>query len=41
VPFQTKLEMAAAVVEWLALWLRFLGKTVWGVADGAYAKRPF
>jgi hypothetical protein len=41
VPFQTKLEMAAELVEWLAQWLRFLGKTVWVVADGAYAKRPF
>jgi DDE superfamily endonuclease len=41
VTFQTKLEMAAELVEWLAEWLRFLGKTLWVVADGAYAKRPF
>jgi hypothetical protein len=41
VTFQTKLEMAAELVEWLAAWLRGLGKTVWVVADGAYAKRPF
>jgi DDE superfamily endonuclease len=41
VTFQTKLEMAAELVEWLASWLRFLGKTLWVVADGAYAKRPF
>lgn len=41
VTFQTKLEMAAELVEWVAAWLRFLGKTVWCVADGAYAKRPF
>jgi DDE superfamily endonuclease len=41
VRFQTKLEMAAHLVEWFADWLRLLGKTVWVVADGAYAKRPF
>jgi hypothetical protein len=41
VTFQTKLEMAAELVEWLAAWLRGLGKTGWVVADGAYAKRPF
>jgi hypothetical protein len=41
VTFQTKLEMAAEMVEWFVNWLRFLGKTVWVVVDGAYAKRPF
>jgi hypothetical protein len=41
VRFQTKLEMAAELVEGFVAWLRFLGKTVWVVADGAYAKRPF
>jgi len=41
VAFQTKLEMAAELVEWFVTWLHFLGKTVWVVADGAYAKRPF
>jgi len=41
VTFQTKLEMAAELVEWLAGWLRFLGKPLWIVTDGAYAKRPF
>jgi len=41
VPFQTKLEMAADLVEWAARWLRFLEKKLWVVADGAYAKRPF
>jgi hypothetical protein len=41
VVFHTKLEMAAALVEWLANWLRYTGKTLWIVADGAYAKRPF
>jgi hypothetical protein len=41
VAFQTKLEMAAELVEWVAGWLRLTGKTLWIVADGAYAKRPF
>lgn len=41
VTFQTKLEMAAELVEWLAGWLCFLGKKLWVVADGAFAKRPF
>ncbi len=41
VPFQTKLEMAAELVEWAAGWLRFAGKKLVVVADGAYAKRPF
>jgi DDE superfamily endonuclease len=41
VTFQTKLEMAAALVEWLAQCLHFVGKTLWVVSDGAYAKRPF
>ena len=39
--FQTKLEQAAALVEWLADWLTFVGKKLWMVVDGAYAKRPF
>jgi hypothetical protein len=41
VAFRTKLEMAAEAVAWLADWLKYLGKTLWVVADGAYAKRPF
>jgi hypothetical protein len=41
VVFQTKLEMAAELVEWFVDWLHFLGKTLWVVVDGAYAKRPF
>jgi hypothetical protein len=41
VKFRTKLEMAAELVAWASLWLRWLGKTLWVVADGAYAKRPF
>jgi DDE superfamily endonuclease len=40
VSFQTKLEMAGTLIAWLAQWLRFLGKPLWVVADGAYAKRP-
>lgn len=40
-PFRTKLELAAELVAWVADWLRFLGKIIWIVADGAYAKRPF
>jgi hypothetical protein len=39
--FRTKLELAAELVAWLADWLKFLGKPLWIVADGAYAKRPF
>jgi hypothetical protein len=41
VRFQTKLQQAAALVEWLAQWLQNTGKRLWVVADGAYAKRPF
>ena len=41
VAFRTKLEMAAELAEWLASWLQCTGKTLWLVADGAYAKRPF
>jgi hypothetical protein len=39
--FHTKLELAASLLEWAATWLKYWGKTVWVVADGAYAKRPF
>jgi hypothetical protein len=41
VTFQTKLVMAGALVAWAAAWLRFLGRQLWVVADGAYAKRAF
>ena len=41
VGFRTKLQMAAELVAWAADWLRYLGKVLWVVADGAYAKRPF
>jgi hypothetical protein len=40
-PFRTKLELAADLVRWAVTWLGFLGKPVWVVADGAYAKAPF
>jgi hypothetical protein len=41
IPFRTKLEMAAELVAWAADWLRYLGKVLWVVADGAYARRRF
>ena len=41
VKFRTKLELAAELVEWAVGWLKNLGKALWIVADGAYAKRPF
>ena len=41
VTFQTKLVMAAELVAWVAARLRFLGLSVWAVADGAYAKQVF
>jgi hypothetical protein len=37
--FQTKLELAGALVAWLAENLKKLGKTLWVVVDGAYAKK--
>lgn len=40
VTFRTKLEMAAELIAWTAERLRFLGKTLWVVADGFYGKRP-
>jgi DDE superfamily endonuclease len=39
--FRTKLEMAVELVRWASSWLGHLGKPVWAVADGAYAKAPF
>jgi hypothetical protein len=39
--FSTKLEMAVGLVRWAKVWLGFLGKPLWVVADGAYAKAPF
>jgi hypothetical protein len=40
-PFRTKLGLAAELVAWVAHGLDWLGQTMWVVADGAYAKRPF
>ena len=39
--FQTKLILAARLVEWAAKIVQAAGKSLWIVADGAYAKRPF
>jgi hypothetical protein len=39
--FRTKLELAVELVRWAVVWLGHLGKPVWVVADGAYAKAPF
>jgi hypothetical protein len=39
--FHTKLELATRLVTWATSYLKRAGKTVWVVADGAYAKRPF
>jgi hypothetical protein len=40
-PFKTKLELATDLLRWAKVWLGFLGKPVWAVTDGAYAKAPF
>ncbi len=39
--FQTKLVQAAELVLRAARRIQAAGKTVWAVADGAYAKQPF
>lgn len=39
--FRTELEMAVELVRWAVSWLGHVGKPVWVVADGAYAKAPF
>jgi hypothetical protein len=39
--FQTKLQLAVEQVLTFARLLQAAGRTVWMVADGAYAKRPF
>jgi hypothetical protein len=41
VTFKTKLVMAGEMVAWAAIWLHYLGRQLWVVADGAYAKRVF
>jgi hypothetical protein len=40
-PFRTKLELAVELLRWAKPWLGLLGKPIWVVADGAYAKRSF
>jgi hypothetical protein len=37
-PFRTKLELAVELMRWASGWLGALGKPLWVVADGAYAK---
>jgi hypothetical protein len=39
--FRTKLELAVELVQWAVTWLESLGKRLWVVADGAYAKAAF
>src|SRR5262249_19625989 len=39
--FRTKLELAVELLRWAKLWLGLLGKPLWVVADGAYAKKDF
>jgi len=39
--FRTKLELAAALIEWLVQRLGDDRPPIWVVTDGAYAKRPF
>ena len=39
--FRTKLELGVELVRWAVSWLEHLGKPVWVVTDGAYAKAPF
>jgi hypothetical protein len=39
--FRTKLEMGVELLRWAEFWLRFLGKPIWVVVDGAYAKAAF
>lgn len=39
--FRTKLEMAVELLRWAHTWLRYTGKPLWVVVDGAYAKAPF
>lgn len=39
--FQTKLQQAVQMVNWMSGLTTFLGKKLWIVVDGAYAKAPF
>src|SRR5512135_3224032 len=40
-PFRTKLELAVELLRWASTGLGLLGKPLWVVADGAYAKAAF
>jgi hypothetical protein len=37
--FRTKLVLAVELLRWAKVWLGLLGKPLWVVADGAYAKK--
>src|SRR5262249_41995486 len=37
---KTKLEQAGELLQWLLAWLLPIGKAIWLVVDGAYAKAP-
>ena len=39
-PFRSNLEPAVELLRWAKTWLGLLGKPLWVVADGAYAKAP-
>jgi hypothetical protein len=39
-PFRTKLQLAVELLRWAVTWLGWLGKPLWVVADGAFAKAP-
>src|SRR5262249_22653461 len=40
-PFRTKLDLAAAQLGWVKVWLAHRFTEYWAFVDGAYAKRPF
>jgi hypothetical protein len=39
--FATKLQLAVELIRWATIWLGSRGKSLWVVADGAYAKASF
>jgi hypothetical protein len=41
VPFRTKLQQAAGLVDWLDIWHADRFEEVWVLVDGGYSKRPF
>jgi hypothetical protein len=41
VPFRTKLQQAAELVDWLDIWLSDRFEEIWVLIDGGYSKRPF